>query len=217
MSRRRLWPLLVVLLHGVPVVVAAAIVRAAAGESVAPVFGEGAIYLALFCGLASVPALRTLAASLGRGRRMAVRLLLMVVMLAQLSGAQTLYYPFTEWGMYSAAVHGEECIWYRYRGVGPAGEDVPLAPQRLLGVRDPYLAWKIGSQLEQRCAGGSSPDPERDRDLFAAVAALGRLHNRRLPEQPVVAVEVISCREGLRWRGGPGGVRERLLCRIPVP
>jgi hypothetical protein len=140
---RLLSPLLTVLLPGLPVVAAAAIIHGSAGQPAAPVCVEGAVYLALFCGLAYVPPLRTLAASLGRGRRLAVLALLAVVLLAQLTGAQTLYYPFTEWGMYAVVIDASECPTYPYRGVGPDGEDVPMSPQRLLGVRDHYLIWRI--------------------------------------------------------------------------
>jgi hypothetical protein len=210
-SRRVLAPTRIVLAHGLPVVAAAVVIRWLAGDPVGPVCIEGAVYLGLFCALASVPAVQTLAASLGRTRRMVVRGLLAVVLLAQLTGAQTLYYPFTEWGMYSEVVDEPECVWYRYRGIGPAGEELPLAPQRLLGVRDPYLIRRIGTRLERHRSPGND-----ERALLAAVAGIGRLHNRRHPDRPIVAVEVVACREGLRSRGRPPGLRESVLCRVPV-
>ncbi|MCP3979150.1 MAG: hypothetical protein GY716_07435 [bacterium] len=149
--------------------------------------------------------------------RVLLLLLALISVLAQEVKMRHLTYPFVDWRMYSDSDHGPLLRFQHYDGVRADGTRVPLSLGREVRSLD---EWRLYTRLEAMARimfTGSGPDGlDPDRHISEALRAVGRIHNDRHPEDPIVAIELLNVMLDTRTHRADDELDRRLRKRIEL-
>lgn len=144
-------------------------------------------------------------------------LLALVSVVAQEAKIRHLTFPFVDWRMYSDSHRGPLLTFQHYDGVRFDGTRIPLSLGREVRSLD---EWRLYTRLEamtrdmSTSAGPDGLDP--DDHLAELLRGLARIHNRRHPDEPIVAIELLDVTVDTRTHRADDELDRRLLKRIEL-
>ncbi len=167
---------------------------------------EALIYVALFILILSRDAVRPHLGALPRPHRAILTIFFALVLAGHFANDTRATFPFSAWSMYGRPESPDTLEFYRSEGIDRSLRRIVIDESELFpSIGGSAIASKVKRLAGHALAVQHLPNPgPRQRRLTDWLRAVGDAYNRRHPERPVRAVELLKYSVSLRDRASSG-------------